>query len=50
MRRNEAMLALLPTIVYAFPMPDSVGTYGMIRLAKRAGIRFAVCEQMAPRP
>ncbi len=43
-RRNKMMLALQPTIVYAYPSGDSRGTRGMIRLAKDAGIPVVVFE------
>lgn len=37
--RNQNMLDdFKPTLVLAFPLPQSVGTYDMIRRAKKAGI------------
>ena len=38
-RRNEMMLSLDPTVVYAFPMADSIGTWHMMRIAHKAGIQ-----------
>ncbi len=35
--RNNAMLLLRPTILLAFPMPDSKGTRRMIESAKKEG-------------
>lgn len=41
-RRNCAMLLLRPDVVYAFPFDDSRGTWGMVKLARAAGIEVRV--------
>lgn len=43
-KRNEALLALLPTVVYAYPIGESKGTRGMIAMAEKAGIDVIVRE------
>jgi hypothetical protein len=37
-KRNTAMLLVLPTIVYAYPLSASPGTRMMMRLAQDAGV------------
>lgn len=37
-KRNHAMLVLQPTLVLAFPLPSSIGTYHAMGIAERAGI------------
>jgi hypothetical protein len=37
-RRNTALLALCPTVVYAYPLPQSSGTWDMVQRARRADV------------
>jgi hypothetical protein len=36
--RNAAMVARKPAVCIGFPLPDSRGTYGCMKLAREAGI------------
>jgi hypothetical protein len=46
MIRNRAMIDLMrPHVVIAFPLPASVGTVGMIGLARQRGIAVAICGE-----
>jgi hypothetical protein len=36
--RNEKMVALGATVCLAFPLPQSIGTFHCMRIARRAGI------------
>lgn len=43
--RNGWMLKfMVPDLVLAFPLPDSVGTYHMIDIAEKAGIEVKVID------
>jgi hypothetical protein len=44
--RNAAMLLLKPDVVFAFPFDDSRGTWGMVQLARDAGIEVRVSSSM----
>lgn len=39
MIRNRRMLEENPDLVIAFPLPRSIGTYGMMEIAEKAGVR-----------
>src|ERR1700722_9987833 len=45
-RRNIEMLNLRPDRVYAFPTPDSVGTYHTMKEAHRMGIHVITCGKV----
>lgn len=43
--RNQKMLEMEPDLVLAFPMPDSVGTWDMVRRARKAGVEVRVIPE-----
>lgn len=45
-KRNIEMLNLRPDRVYAFPKPDSVGTYHTIKEAQRMGIHVITYKKV----
>jgi hypothetical protein len=42
--RNREMLKLGADVVLAFPLPASIGTYDMIKIAEKAGVFVKVIE------
>lgn len=45
--RNEQMLREgKPHVVIAFPLPDSIGTWHMVKIARRAGVKTVVYDKM----
>lgn len=45
--RNEQMLREgRPGVVIAFPLPDSIGTWHMVSIAKRAGIKTVIYDKL----
>lgn len=45
--RNSAMLATGADRCIAFPLPDSKGTWDMVRKCKEAGVPVTICEVLA---
>jgi hypothetical protein len=44
-RRNDALMALLPTVGYAYPLPQSRGTWDMVRKLRAAEVPVFVAGQ-----
>jgi hypothetical protein len=40
--RNAALMALMPTVGFAYPLPQSRGTWDMVDRLKRAGVPVTV--------
>jgi hypothetical protein len=47
--RNDALMALMPTVAYAYPLPQSRGTWDMVRKLEAANVPVFVREAV-PRP
>jgi hypothetical protein len=44
--RNDALMALGPTLAYAYPLPQSRGTWDMVRKLKLANVPVFVADEV----
>jgi YspA, cpYpsA-related SLOG family len=45
-KRNDALMALMPTVGYAYPLPQSRGTWDMVRKLKLANVPVFVANEV----
>jgi hypothetical protein len=45
-KRNDALMALMPTVGYAYPLPQSRGTWDMVRKLKLANVPVFVADEV----